>query len=314
MAEAQEAYNALVAGLNEAGRHRRGRQSGREVRAAERGRDQDHRHDERARTPALLPPAVLQPRAVGDQGDGRADAHAREEGRARDIRARRAPAASTARAPRANTHAARSRRCASATAIAKKTGQEIMSAFAVALAGKGGTGKTSISALTVRYLVGRKRGPVLAVDADSNACLNEALGLEVHATIGGLREVSMQTVRGGGERPGGMSMEQLFDYQVQQSHHRGQRVRPHGDGTARGARLLLRGQQHHPQVHGHPLREIRLRRHRQRGRDGAPLKAHDPRGRPTADRQRLPRRAAPDRRAHQRAGGRTRRSTSSSAR
>lgn len=90
-------------------------------------------------------------------------------------------------------------------------------AFTFAFAGKGGTGKTSLAGLVVKYLVGRRKGPVLAVDADSNACLNEALGLSIHATIGGLREESLQAVRGGGDRLGGMSMEQLFDYQVQQS-------------------------------------------------------------------------------------------------
>ncbi|MBI5025464.1 MAG: AAA family ATPase [Nitrospirae bacterium] len=90
-------------------------------------------------------------------------------------------------------------------------------AYVIALAGKGGTGKTSIAGLTVRYLVEKKRKPVLAVDADSNSCLNEALGVSVHATIGHLREESLATIRGGSERPGGMSMEQLFDYQVQQS-------------------------------------------------------------------------------------------------
>lgn len=90
-------------------------------------------------------------------------------------------------------------------------------AYIIALAGKGGTGKTSIAALTIRYLIEKRRGPVLAVDADSNSCLNEALGVEVHATIGSLREESLQVVRSGGDRPGGMSMEQLFDYQVQQS-------------------------------------------------------------------------------------------------
>jgi len=90
-------------------------------------------------------------------------------------------------------------------------------AFVIAVAGKGGTGKTSIAALTIKYLVEKKKRAVLAVDADSNSCLGEALGVEVHATIGHLREESLQTIRGGGERPGGMSMEQLFDYQVQQS-------------------------------------------------------------------------------------------------
>ncbi|HBU05297.1 MAG TPA: carbon monoxide dehydrogenase [Nitrospiraceae bacterium] len=90
-------------------------------------------------------------------------------------------------------------------------------AFVIALAGKGGTGKTSISALTVKYLVEKKKKAVLAVDADSNSCLNEALGVDVHATIGHLREESLQTIRGGTKRPGDMSMEQLFDYQVQRS-------------------------------------------------------------------------------------------------
>lgn len=90
-------------------------------------------------------------------------------------------------------------------------------AYVIALAGKGGTGKTSVAGLTVRYLMERKKKPVLAVDADSNACLHEALGVAVHATIGHLREESLQTIRSGTERPGGMSMEQLFDYQVQQS-------------------------------------------------------------------------------------------------
>jgi len=90
-------------------------------------------------------------------------------------------------------------------------------AFTIGFAGKGGTGKTSIAAMAVRYLMDRRKGPVLAVDADSNACLNEALGLEIHATIGSLREDSLSKVRDGGERPGGMTTEQLFDYQVQQS-------------------------------------------------------------------------------------------------
>ena len=90
-------------------------------------------------------------------------------------------------------------------------------AFIIALAGKGGTGKTSIAGLTVRYLLERQKGAVLAVDADSNSCLNEALGIEVHTTIGRLREESLQTVRGGAERMGGMSVEQLLEYQVQQS-------------------------------------------------------------------------------------------------
>jgi len=90
-------------------------------------------------------------------------------------------------------------------------------AFVIALAGKGGTGKTTVAALTIRYIIEKRNRPVLAVDADSNNCLNEALGVDVHATIGRLREESLDIIRSGAERPGGMSMEQIFDYQVQQS-------------------------------------------------------------------------------------------------
>jgi len=90
-------------------------------------------------------------------------------------------------------------------------------AFTIALAGKGGTGKTSVAGLTVRYILENKRGPVLAVDADSNSCLHETLGVNVHATIGSLREDSLRAVREGLERHGGMSIDQLFEYQVQQS-------------------------------------------------------------------------------------------------
>lgn len=90
-------------------------------------------------------------------------------------------------------------------------------AFIIALAGKGGTGKTTIAGLVVRFIMEKKKMPVLAVDADSNSCLNSVLGVDVHATIGGLREESLQLIRSGSERLGGMSMEQIFDYQVQQS-------------------------------------------------------------------------------------------------
>ncbi|MEW6570433.1 MAG: AAA family ATPase [Nitrospirota bacterium] len=89
--------------------------------------------------------------------------------------------------------------------------------FIIALAGKGGTGKTTIAGLTVRYIIEKRKMPVLAVDADSNSCLHETLGVDVHTTVGKLREESLRVIRSGADRPGGMSMEQLFDYQIQQS-------------------------------------------------------------------------------------------------
>lgn len=89
--------------------------------------------------------------------------------------------------------------------------------FSIAVAGKGGTGKTSLCGLTIRYLTEKKRGPVLAVDADANANLNDVLGVKVHATVGKLRETSLEAVKSTAPRPGGMSMEQMFDYQIQQA-------------------------------------------------------------------------------------------------
>lgn len=60
--------------------------------------------------------------------------------------------------------------------------------YSIGLAGKGGTGKTTLAGWLVRYLKERGKGPVLAVDADSNANLNEVLGVEVEETLGGARE------------------------------------------------------------------------------------------------------------------------------
>jgi CO dehydrogenase maturation factor len=56
--------------------------------------------------------------------------------------------------------------------------------FKIAVAGKGGCGKTSIAALIVRYLKINGKTPILAVDADPNSNLNESLGLKVGQTIG----------------------------------------------------------------------------------------------------------------------------------
>ena len=52
-----------------------------------------------------------------------------------------------------------------------------MKPFTIAIAGKGGTGKTTVSGLLIRVLVERADGPVLAIDADPNANLNQVLGL-----------------------------------------------------------------------------------------------------------------------------------------
>lgn len=58
--------------------------------------------------------------------------------------------------------------------------------FSIAVAGKGGTGKTSMTSLIIRYLRNNKRQPILAIDADPNANLGESLGLEVKQTVGSM--------------------------------------------------------------------------------------------------------------------------------
>ena len=60
--------------------------------------------------------------------------------------------------------------------------------YSIGLAGKGGTGKTTVAGLLVKYLAEKGKIPVLAVDADANSNLNEVLGLEVEETLGDARE------------------------------------------------------------------------------------------------------------------------------
>ena len=58
--------------------------------------------------------------------------------------------------------------------------------FSIAVAGKGGSGKTSIASLVIRYLKKNGSGPILAIDADPNANLGESLGLDIKQTIGSI--------------------------------------------------------------------------------------------------------------------------------
>ncbi len=60
--------------------------------------------------------------------------------------------------------------------------------FTIAVAGKGGVGKTTLCGLLIQYLCEKGKSPVLAVDADANSNLNEVLGVEVEMTLGDIRE------------------------------------------------------------------------------------------------------------------------------
>lgn len=58
--------------------------------------------------------------------------------------------------------------------------------FNIAVAGKGGSGKTSLASLVIRYLMKKGAGPILAIDADPNENLGESLGLDIKQTIGAI--------------------------------------------------------------------------------------------------------------------------------
>ncbi len=60
--------------------------------------------------------------------------------------------------------------------------------YVIAVAGKGGVGKTTVAGFLVRWLVEHGKTPVLAVDADSNSNFNEVLGLTLDGTLGDARE------------------------------------------------------------------------------------------------------------------------------
>jgi len=76
--------------------------------------------------------------------------------------------------------------------------------FTIAVAGKGGVGKSTLAALMILKLVKNGKGAVLAVDADPNVNLNGLLGIEMRQTVGGLREETLKVIKKG-DFPAGMS-------------------------------------------------------------------------------------------------------------
>ena len=81
----------------------------------------------------------------------------------------------------------------------------------IAVAGKGGTGKTTFCGMLVRYLADAKKGHILAVDADPNSNLNEVLGVEAPVTLGGIRE-SMLDKGAGSAIPAGMTKQEYMEF------------------------------------------------------------------------------------------------------
>jgi CO dehydrogenase maturation factor len=114
-------------------------------------------------------------------------------------------------------------------------------AFTIAVAGKGGSGKTTLAALAILHLIRQNKGPILAVDADPNSNLNVGLGMKFEETIADLREEVLTK-----EIPSGMSKTDFFDYRLHQCLVEGDKVdllvmgRPEGPGCYCAVNNLLR--------------------------------------------------------------------------
>jgi len=81
-----------------------------------------------------------------------------------------------------------------------------------AVAGKGGVGKTSFTALVIKALIEAGKKPLLAIDADSNSNLHEVLGIMEPRSVGCIRE---DTRKMGDDIPGGMTKDRFMEYQIQ---------------------------------------------------------------------------------------------------
>lgn len=82
--------------------------------------------------------------------------------------------------------------------------------YTIALGGKGGTGKTTIAGLLIRYMIRHGMKPVLAIDADSNSNLNEVLGVPLEETLSNAREMMKSSV------PAGMTKDIFMEMKVEQ--------------------------------------------------------------------------------------------------
>ncbi|HEY9152269.1 MAG TPA: AAA family ATPase [Anaerolineales bacterium] len=101
----------------------------------------------------------------------------------------------------------------------------------IALAGKGGVGKTTVAAMIIKYLAQNQSGSILAIDADPSSNLNMVLGLDLEWTVGDIREGMLDQVKtsllnGGaamGTMPGGVSKREYLDYQIHSALAEGSR-------------------------------------------------------------------------------------------
>lgn len=87
--------------------------------------------------------------------------------------------------------------------------------YLIAVTGKGGVGKTTISSLLVKQLIENGKSPVLAIDADPNSCLDAALGVTVETTVGSAREEAKQEAQKG--LAAGISKQEFLQMKIEES-------------------------------------------------------------------------------------------------
>jgi len=102
----------------------------------------------------------------------------------------------------------------------------------IALAGKGGVGKTTVAAMVIKYLINNHYDPVLAIDADPSSNLNMVLGLDLEWTVGDIREGMLEQVKetltasgaAMGALPGGVTKRDYLDYRIRTALIEGKNV------------------------------------------------------------------------------------------
>ena len=83
--------------------------------------------------------------------------------------------------------------------------------YTIAVAGKGGTGKTTLCGIMIDWMIKNGRKPILAVDADANSNLNEVLGVEQPMTLGDIRE-EVAKAEQTGSIPSGVSKQDYMEF------------------------------------------------------------------------------------------------------